>query len=231
MKKRKKIPPEETAPETAESRKEIPGKPCPNGEGPQIICSLKGPFTVIDLEDFRDHEGKPIPVNPVMPLCRCGYSKNKPFCDGSHVEAKFSGEKAPDRVKDRVREYKGKEITILDNRGVCAHDMACINLLPSVFSRGRRPWIDPDGADVEDIIKTIEKCPSGALSYRIGDKLYKDLDRSPAITVAKDGPLEVVGWVTLKDDMDSEPESEEHYTLCRCGKSRNKPFCDGSHLN
>jgi hypothetical protein len=82
---------------------------------------------------------------------------------------------------------------------------------------------------MDEIIQTIEKCPSGALSYRLGEKRYQDLNRKPAIKVAKDGPLQVVGYVELKDDMGSTPESEEHYALCRCGDSKNKPFCDGTH--
>ena len=71
--------------------------------------------------------------------------------------------------------------------------------------------------------------PSGALSYKLNKKRYQDLDRKPKITVSKDGPLEVVGYIKIKDDMDSTPESEEHFCLCRCGESLNRPFCDGTH--
>jgi hypothetical protein len=95
--------------------------------------------------------------------------------------------------------------------------------------RKGKAWINPDAATVKAIIDTIEQCPSGALSYRIGSRRYADLDRAPSITVSKDGPFEVVGRIRLKDDLDSKPESEEHYCLSRCGASLNKPFCDGSH--
>jgi len=202
-----------------------------NKKIPQVVFTKYGPYSVVDLENLQNHTGEKLHTDPVMELCRCGNSKHKPHCDGSHVKAGFFGKKDPGRVKDKVREYKGKNITILDNRGVCAHDMACVRNLPSVFNRDARRWINPDGASVKEIIETIEKCPSGALSYRIGSRRYQNLDREPAITVAKDGPLQVVGGIGLKDDMESKPESPEHYTLCRCGASKNKPFCDGSHMD
>ena len=202
----------------------------PNSEKPIIVFTKYEPYLVVDLETFRDHQGKALKADPVMALCRCGASRHKPLCDGSHHKARFSGEKSPDRVKDRVVEYRGKKITILDNRGVCAHDKACVRNLPSVFNDKKRIWIDPNGARPEEIIETIKKCPSGALSYKIGDTRYQDLERSALIRVKKDGPLEVEGYIGLKDDMGSTPEAREHYTLCRCGQSKNKPFCDGTHI-
>lgn len=72
-------------------------------------------------------------------------------------------------------------------------------------------------------------CPSGALRYTKEGVLYKDQDREPAITLAKNGPYRVVGGPELRDVNNSKPESKEHYTLCRCGGSKNKPFCDGTH--
>ncbi|HNZ52790.1 MAG TPA: CDGSH iron-sulfur domain-containing protein, partial [bacterium] len=74
--------------------------------------------------------------------------------------------------------------------------------------------------------------PSGALSYTVDGVCYKDLfDRDPAIKVAKGGPLMVEGYIEFKDDQNSCPESKEHYCLCRCGQSKNHPFCDGAHLS
>ena len=195
------------------------------------MCTKHTPFIVRELECFKDSQGKDLEVQYEMSLCRCGASKSKPYCDGSHSTIGFVAEKSPDRVPDRAKEYTGKEITIVDNRGVCSHDQSCVNGLPSVFDRHRRPWINPDGATVKEIIVTIEKCPSGALSYKIGGQHHKDLDREPAIIVSRNGPLHVVGGIELKDDLESKPESEEHYTLCRCGQSKNKPFCDGTHLD
>ncbi len=202
---------------------------------PIITFTKYLPYLVMELKNFKNSRGENLPTKNVMTLCRCGHSGNKPFCDGTHTKVGFVGNKDPDRVPDKVEEYEGKDIAIVDNRGVCSHKGACTDNLPKVFIpydvREGRPWINPDGSSVKEIIKTIEKCPSGALSYKIGGRRYQDLDREPSITVSKDGPLEVVGGIILKDDMNSEPESKEHYCLCRCGASLNKPFCDGSHYD
>lgn len=207
----------------SEDKKKSPGKK------PEIVFTKDTPYMVSDLERFYNSEGEPLKIRPVMTLCRCGQSKNKPYCDGSHVANGIDGEKKPGRAKDKLRGFTGKDITIHDNRAVCSHDQSCVNLLPTVFTKGRRPWINPDGASVREIAAVIEKCPSGALSYTIGNITCTSLDRKPAIKVAKNGPFEITGGIILKDDMDSKPQAPEHYTLCRCGGSKNKPFCDGVH--
>ena len=89
--------------------------------------------------------------------------------------------------------------------------------------------IEPDKSDPEKTAKTIHMCPSGALSYTKDGVLYKDQDRLPSVTVSKNGPYRVVGEIGFNDLTGLKPESKEHYTLCRCGSSKNKPFCDGSH--
>ncbi len=198
-------------------------------EKPLLIFTRYSPYMVVDLRDFRDGEGKLLPVQPVMSLCRCGKSASKPYCDGSHSKVGFVGEKSEDRVKDRVKNYVGKDITVHDNRGVCAHDGSCTTYCPGGFDIEKRPWINPDGAKIKEVIETVEKCPSGALSYTLGSRRYQDLDREPGIRVVKNGPLHLTGFIEIKDDLGNKPESKEHCTLCRCGESKNKPFCDGSH--
>ena len=83
--------------------------------------------------------------------------------------------------------------------------------------------------DTHKTAKTICMCPSGALSYTRDGVLHKDQDRKPSITISKDGPYRVVGGIEFEDPDGNKPESEEHYTLCRCGASNNKPFCSGAH--
>ena len=116
---------------------------------PWIIFTKYSPYMVIDLERFKNSKNEDLPVQPVMSLCRCGASNNRPYCDGSHSRVGFVGEKTPDRVPDRVKEYNGRDITIVDNRGVCSHSQACIKNLPSIFRTNSRPWIYPNGASVK----------------------------------------------------------------------------------
>ncbi len=100
-----------------------------------------------------------------------------------------------------------------------------------MFKYGQEPWIDPDGADVAAIIETIKACPSGALSYSIENVEHRDQERAPAISVTKDGPYAVSGGLELIGQSFGAKASSEHYTLCRCGGSKNKPFCDGTHYS
>lgn len=196
---------------------------------PTISCKPNGPYLVKGLTTFENSRGEAIATEETMALCRCGGSANKPFCDGTHRSNGFDDAKKPDRVKDKCRDYAGKSITILDNRGVCAHAGECTDGLPSVWRMGEKPWIDPDGADVENIIATIRACPSGALSYTLDGETHTDWGSAPAIRLAKNGPYEVTGSIELEGVEFCEGASREHYTLCRCGASKNKPFCDGSH--
>jgi CDGSH-type Zn-finger protein len=197
-------------------------------ERPTIECKLNGPYLVRNLEDLRDWQGGRLESKPVMALCRCGGSANKPFCDGTHQKNGFSGANLADPGADKLDSYRAKTITIHDNRSICAHAGYCTDGLKSVFKYKSEPWIDPAGDTVEAIIETINKCPSGALSYTLGSE-SGDQQREPAITVTKDGPYAVVGGAQLLEQSRAQGASTEHYTLCRCGGSRNKPFCDGTH--
>ena len=196
---------------------------------PTIDCKENGPYVVKGLDDLKDAKGAPIATKAVVALCRCGGSANKPFCDGTHARNSFTSAKQADRVPDRRDSYVGTEITIHDNRGLCAHAGICTDRLAAVWRLNQEPWIDPDGAAVAAIIETIAACPSGALGYTVAGTEHRDQNRAPAIHVTKDGPYHVTGGIELAEVAWGEGVSREHYTLCRCGASRNKPFCDGSH--
>jgi CDGSH-type Zn-finger protein len=197
-------------------------------EPPTIECKPDGPYLVKNLADLHRESGDSVPAKPVMALCRCGGSKNKPFCDGTHKTNGFSGARLADGSAGKRKSYKGKRITIHDNRSICAHAGHCTEGLESVFKFGDDPPVDPDAAAITAIVEVIRKCPSGALSYTLDGAAGGEL-RDPAITIAKDGPYMVTGGVALPDQKWAAGASTEHYTLCRCGGSRNKPFCDGTH--
>ncbi len=198
-------------------------------ERPTIEARLNGPYLVRNLEDFKDWRGERIETKPAMALCRCGGSATKPFCDGAHQKNGFSGAKLADRSADKRENYQATKITIHDNRSICVHAGHCTDGLASVFKYKREPWIDPAGAAVEAIIETIRRCPSGALSYTLDGVEGGNPGRAPSITVTKDGPYAVVGGARLLEQSWAQGASTEHYSLCRCGASKNKPFCDGTH--
>ena len=196
---------------------------------PTTECSPNGPYLVRNLQILRNSKGESIPTKPVIALCRCGGSAKKPFCDGTHSKLGFSSQKAAEGTRDKRQDYVGKGITIHDNRSICSHAGFCTDRLASVFRMKTEPWIDPDGARIEEIIDAVKRCPSGALSHSIDGVEHRGQDRDPMITVSKDGPYLVTGGVELEVESRAEGASEEHYTLCRCGASKNKPFCDGTH--
>jgi CDGSH-type Zn-finger protein len=203
----------------------------PTGKKPSITMSANGPFLVKGLRHLRNSKGERLEVRGVVALCRCGGSASKPFCDGTHSKIGFRGDNTADRGADRVERYPGPELTILDNRFLCAHVGHCTDGLPVVFRYGEEPWIDPAGADAQRIREAIERCPSGALAYALGGQDVRDAEREPVITVSKDGPYFVTGGIACETDAWCEGASREHYALCRCGHSKNKPFCDGSHYD
>ncbi|MFC1853651.1 thiamine pyrophosphate-dependent enzyme, partial [candidate division CSSED10-310 bacterium] len=178
---------------------------------------------------FTNSRNEPIQTKKIMSLCRCGASKRKPFCDGSHTGINFNDAAAEDRISDKCESYKGQEITINDNRGICSHAGFCTDNLKTVFRMGVEPWIDPDGDHQQKIIETIDMCPSGALSYSLGDQVFRDRQADPEIHVDRNGPYYVQGSIELSGFDLGDGASREHYTLCRCGFSGNKPRCDGSH--
>jgi CDGSH-type Zn-finger protein len=196
---------------------------------PTIKPLKNGPLQVKHLEKCVNSKGEQLKAPPSLLLCRCGKSKNKPYCDGTHTKIGFSDAKDPGRIPDEIDDYPGKKITIHDNRGVCAHRKHCIHYGPEVFRMRHKPWIFPDAQNAEDSIRVIKMCPSGALSYTQDGVLHKNWDQEPAILVSKNGPYDVQGYIGLNDPDGNQPESKEHYTLCRCGHSKNKPFCDGRH--
>lgn len=196
-----------------------------------ISCANNGPLVVKGLTRLIDSEGRPLPTKPAMGLCRCGASTNKPFCDGSHKDSGFDDARSPQRTQDRCRDYVGQHITIHNNVLLCSHAEHCVKQLGSVFNEHNTPWIDPDGDSVDNIRALIDSCPSGALSYSVDGEPQHIPERQPTIEIEQHGPYRVSGGIELANADWGEGASREHYTLCRCGASKNKPFCDGSHVH
>jgi len=174
-----------------------------------------------------------------MALCRCGESGIKPTCDGACHRIGFTTGKDPNRVADRRDSYVGQSVTVLDNRGTCQHSGLCTDRLASVFHLGEEPFVTPSGGRLDEIVRAVRDCPSGALSFALDTvEAREQVDyadqREAAIEVSKDGPYRITGSMALVDGAGGDVvrnagASREHYALCRCGHSQNKPFCSGMH--
>lgn len=198
---------------------------------PTIDAQPKSPFIVKGLKKLTNAKGEPLPMEKeVIALCRCGQSESKPFCDGTHRAIGFVGNNEGGGDGE-AREYAGKEVTVVDHRSFCHGAGACGQGAPEVFFRreGGQRISQPDRADRETVTATIRRCPSGSLLYKVDGKLVDDYFSEAEIVVEQDGPLHVRGGIVLNDAEGRQPPTMNHYALCRCGASKNKPFCDGSH--
>ena len=207
--------------------------------GSQVQVAHDGPYLVTNLAGLDDWLGQPVPVRPQMALCRCGASQTKPLCDGAHATIGFSGAKDPTRAEDRLDTYVGQQVTVLDNRGTCQHSGFCTDRLATVFHLDKEPFVTASGGRMDEIIRVVRACPSGALGLALDGKRAQDeVDhhgtRGPRVEVSRDGPYRVTGGIDLVDHAGvgvsrNAGASLEHYALCRCGHSKNKPFCSGMH--
>ena len=210
-----------------------------NGLPAVIQAAQDGPYLATNVRRVVNHLGEPVPATPQLALCRCGGSSMKPFCDSTHARNGFSGAKDPDRVPDRRDTYPGQQLTILDNRGLCQHSGFCTDRLGTVFRTAQEPFVAPSGGRMDEIIRAVLDCPSGALSLAFEGREAREMvdrggHREPAIEVTRDGPYRITGGITLTGPDGQQVErntgaSLEHCALCRCGHSQNKPFCSGMH--
>jgi CDGSH-type Zn-finger protein len=201
-------------------------------EAQHINVTEDGPYRIEGPVEILNARGQVVSTQGDVYLCRCGGSQNKPFCDGTHKKNGFSGAETADRdpISARRDAYAGDGITIYDDRSVCAHSGECTDHLPSVWKLGTEPWIDAKGESAEQIAGVVRLCPSGALSYALGDDpatVEEELDT--AVEASKDGPYYVRGAIQVTSSDGEDYERRNRQTLCRCGGSKNKPFCDGTH--
>ncbi len=199
----------------------------------KITMREDGPLVVMSPPDIRNGDGKAIETKQVAALCRCGGSSNKPFCDGTHKSNGFSS--APDHSKIRNSEIRysgeveGQQVTISYTPVLCSHAGECSARASAVFDPSAKPWITPENGTLESILEVMAACPSGALRVSVGDTEPAHLTRGDvAIIVEKNGPYRVCN-VPLEADFNGVGSSPAKYVLCRCGQSKNKPFCDGTH--
>ncbi len=114
---------------------------------------------------------------------------------------------------------------------LCSHVAECGRRQKAAVDSSRTPWIVPDNAPADGLAEAVEACPSGALRLSPpGEAPQFSQSDLKGITVEKDGPYRVTG-VPLEEAQLAQGANPEKYVLCRCGASKNKPFCDGSHYD
>lgn len=134
------------------------------------------------------------------------------------------------------RDYEAPGITVHWDSDLCIHSERCVNGAPTVFDRSNRPWVDPSGLPADELAEVIDRCPSGALTYTRTDSAPAPAPSEvpvavrpmASITPELDGPYVIVGPLALVES-DGSARQLVRATLCRCGQSANKPFCDGTH--
>jgi uncharacterized Fe-S cluster protein YjdI len=134
-------------------------------------------------------------------------------------------------MEEKRKYYKSDKITVSFNMQKCIHAAECANGLPEVFDPNKRPWVNPDGAEVNRIKEVIERCPSGALKYELPENNGNEEPvQNAEITIIPDGPLYIRGDIEIRSADGEIIGREYRAALCRCGHSNSKPFCDNSHI-
>lgn len=174
--------------------------------------------------------------NEPMSLCRCGYSKHKPFCDGSHAKAEWDPRETADMrpLLEGAEEIDGPTMTLADNEKYCAFARFCDaygrvwNLVQEAVTEEERELVRHEAGH----------CPAGRLV--LWDKKTQTVFEPPfppSIGIIEDtgikvsGPIWVKGGIRIESADGSSYEIRNRVTLCRCGQSSNKPFCDGTHAS
>ena len=130
-----------------------------------------------------------------------------------------------------AREYSNDRIVVTWEPELCIHTGNCVDGAPQSFDRDARPWINVEGADADHIAQVVARCPSGALHVRRLDGGSEETpDDPPTVRATRDGPLHVRGAIELRDEAGGVIRRDVRLSLCRCGASAKKPFCDNTHL-
>ena len=215
----------------------------------KIKVSKNGPYLVsgklplekeiiaigVDGEPARWRKTESYPDQDNYVLCRCGQSKNKPFCDGTHAKVGFDGTETASKKKylEQAEKIEGPDLVLTDAQDFCASMRFC--------HRKGGTWNLTQASDKpklkEIAIQEACDCASGRLvawdkksGKAIEPKFKPSLSLVEDPQVGASGPIWVKGGVSLESADASKYETRNRVTLCRCGKSKNKPLCDGSHI-
>ena len=230
----------------ATTNKKAPRKPSNNRfkikvsrNGPYIVSGgipLAVNTVVLDAKEvpYQWRQGKKYPVEETYELCRCGQSKTKPFCDGTHQSIEFDGTETVSRKPflSQAKVLKGPDLTLTDLPELCVHAGFCDR---AGGIRNLTQYSDtPEARRIA--IEEAVNCPSGSLVVWDKEGNVIEPQFEPSIELVEDpfaglnGPFWIRGGIPIESADGTTYEIRNRVTLCRCGKSANKPFCDGIHL-
>jgi len=214
----------------------------------KVVVSKNGPYFVsgklalakeiIETDDednsARWKKGEKYPDKEEYHLCRCGHSNNKPYCDGTHAKINFDGTETASRKNyiEQAEKLSGPELVLTDAQDFCASTRFCHGKAGTAWELTEKS----DNPKAKEIaIQQCCNCPSGRLvAWDKGKPIEPKLEQSVGLiedTAAQvSGPIWLKGNVPLESADGKKYETRNRVTLCRCGKSGNKPFCDGSHI-
>jgi CDGSH-type Zn-finger protein len=207
--------------------------------GPYMVSGnlpLKKEIIVSDMdgESIAWREGEKYPDRNRYALCRCGKSGSKPFCDGAHEKVVFYGNELATAVpyNKQATAFEGPGLVLTDAQDLCASARFC-HPGGGTWQLTRRSG-DPEAE--KQAIQEACNCPSGRLvAWDRNTRQAYEPAFEPSISLIEDPEMKASGPIWLKGDIPLESSSGIRYetrnrvTLCRCGESRNKPFCDGTH--
>src|SRR5580704_9175567 len=194
----------------------------------QIITPNKEGFSW-DWKKAKDFE-----TQTEFSLCRCGHSKNKPFCDGTHAKIKFDGTETASREPyiKQAQLTEGPTLSLTDAEVLCAFARFC--------DPNGQVWNQVERTDDPKVskmfVRQVNNCPSGRL-VAWDRATGKAVEHALAVSIGiiedpvekVSGPLWLRGGIPLVAADGAAYEVRNRVTVCRCGASKNKPFCDGSH--
>ena len=201
---------------------------------------VEGDVPVLRAAIVETERGEPIawedgptfdpPSGEVVELCRCGASAGKPFCDETCLQIGFEGTESADRgpIAARRQGWEGEGgVVLFDDLSLCSKAGFCRNVRTGVWEMLEETDIPAVREEFEGM---VGRCPSGRLAYAIlPDPEPVEVDYEPSVGVEPNGPYRVRGGIPVVSEDGTPYEVRNRQTLCRCGQSENKPFCDGSH--
>jgi CDGSH-type Zn-finger protein len=189
-----------------------------------IHVAENGPIRIEGEQLEVTYCGEPVKVEEgqAVYLCRCGESQNAPFCDGNHSRTGFVAE---DGTGDRneVRVWEGKTIRTYFNPNACMHVFKC---KPLKALRERE--LEGDALAAAEIARVVMTCPSGALTYESTAVTPPQPEQGATVEIIEGGEIRIQCAFDINTNL-QERQPGDRATLCRCGLSRNKPWCDGQH--